>query len=319
MGRTIKAMGRTMMDSASELAFLLEQYRREMLELKQVALETYRIYRSCLERFFAYCQQELKTDPLQCCGVDMVKWLGELKQRGISNAHLSHYRWALCSFYSFLKKSGITEDDPAAHLFRIKKSRSERNQPVSAIEVIRLLKAVDTTTYQGQRDYLMISILWALGLRISELLKLRLKDFKLIDPLEKTALLIIHGKGRKQRALFVVDKLFDCFIAYLNHPQTCKQSQSLLFPGKHGNPTDDSTILKRFERYKQAANLNCRINPHVLRHTFATQMYQRGVPAEAIRAMLGHRSLDETAIYIHISEQKKQEALTLLTTGGELC
>jgi site-specific recombinase XerD len=319
-----------MMNCFPQLPFLLEQYRRELLELKQLALETYRIYRTCLEQFFTYCQQELKTDPLQCCGVDMVKWLGELKQRGISNAHLSHYRWALRSFYAFLKKVGLRRDDPAEHLFRIRKNRSEKNQPVLAAEVIRLLKAVDSTTYEGQRDYLMISILWALGLRISELLKLRFKDFKLIDVAEKTALLIIHGKGRKQRALFVVDKLFDYFIAYLNHPKTSpegmacpfgdthKQSQGLLFPGKHGNPTDDSTILKRFERYKQAAGLSCRINPHVLRHTFATQMYYQGVPAEAIRAMLGHRSLDETAIYIHVSEQKKQEALSLLTIGGEL-
>ena len=313
-----------MVNCFPQLPFLLEQYRREMLELKQVAKETHRIYRSCLEQFFSYCQQELKTDPLQCCGADMVKWLGELKQRGISNTHLSHYRWALRSFYAFLKKAGLRRDNPAEHLFRIRKSRSEKNQPVSAAEVIRLLKAVDTTTYEGQRDYLIISILWALGLRISELLKLRLKDFKLIDPLEKTALLIIRGKGRKQRALFVVDKLFDCFIAYLNHPKTSpegmdthKQSKALLFPGKHGNPTDDSTILKRFERYKQAAGLGCRINPHVLRHTFATQMYHQGVPIEAIQAMLGHGSLDETAIYIHVSEAKKQEALSLLSIGGE--
>jgi site-specific recombinase XerD len=306
-----------MMNSISELALLLERYRQELLELKGLANETYRIYRSCLEQFFAYCQQELQTDPLSCRGRDMLCWLGELKQKGISNTHLSHYRWALCSFYSFLKKAGIAKDDPAAHLFRIKKSRSDRNQPVSAAEVIRLLKAVDTTTYEGQRDYLMISILWALGLRISELLKLRVKDFKLIDAAEKTALLIIHGKGRKQRALFVVDKLFDYFIAYLNHPQTSKQTKALLFPGKHGNPTDDSTILKRFERYKQAANLSCRINPHVLRHTFATQMYHQGVPVEAIQAMLGHGSLDETAIYIHISEPKKQEALLFLSIGAQ--
>jgi integrase/recombinase XerD len=307
------------MDSASELVFLLERYRREVLKLKGLANKTYRIYRSCLEQFFAYCQQELQTDPLSCGGRDLLCWLAELKQRDISNAHLIHYRQALCSFYSFLKKSGITKEDPAAHLFRIKKSRSERNHPVSATEVIRLLKAVDTATYEGQRDYLMISILWALGLRVSELLKLRLKDFKLIDPTEKTALLIIHGKGRKQRALFVVDKLFDYFIAYLNHPQTSKQTKALLFPGKHDNPTDNSTILKRFQRYKQVAGLSCRINPQVLRHTFATEMYQGGVPVEAIQSMLGHGSLDETAIYIHVSEQKKQEALTLLTTGGELC
>jgi integrase/recombinase XerD len=179
--------------------------------------------------------------------------VGELKQRGISNTHLSHYRWALRSFYAFLKKAGLRRDDPAEHLFRIRKSRSQKNQPVLAAEVIRLLRAVDTITYEGQRDYLIISILWAFGLRISELLKLRVKDFKLIDAAEKTALLIIHGKGPKQRALFVVDKLFDYFIAYLNHPQTSNPSKALLFPGKHGNPTDDSTILKRFERYKQAA------------------------------------------------------------------
>jgi integrase/recombinase XerD len=305
------------MNSTSELAFLLECYRQEVLVLKGLANETYRIYRSCLEQFFVYCQQELQTNPLSCRGRDMLCWLGELKQRGISNTHLSHYRWALRSFYAFLKKAGLRRDDPAEHLFRIRKNRSQKNQPVSAAEVIGLLSAIDTSTYQGQRDYLIISILWALGLRISELLKLRVKDFKQIDPAEKTALLIIHGKGRKQRALFVVDKLFDYFIAYLNHPQTSKQTKALLFPGKHGNPTDDSTILKRFERYKQAANLSCRINPHVLRHTFATQMYHQGVPIEAIQAMLGHGSLDETAIYIHISEQKKQEVLSLLTIGAE--
>jgi site-specific recombinase XerD len=305
------------MNSSVELSLLLEHYRRELLELRHFSDETHRIYRSCLEQFFEYCHQRLRIDPLHCRGIEMLRWLGELKMSGISNAHLGHYRWALRSFYAFLKKFGHRGDDPAEHLCRIRKSRSEKNQPVSAAEVIQLLKAIDTTTYEGQRDYLMISILWALGLRISELLKLRVKDFKRIDPIEKTALLIIHGKGRKQRALFVVDKLFDHFIAYLNHPQTSKHTKALLFPGKHGNPTDDSTILKRFERYKQTAALRCRINPHVLRHTFATQMYHQGVPIEAVQAMLGHGSLDETAIYIHISEPKKQEALSFLSIGAQ--
>jgi len=304
------------MSASTHLAGLLACYRQELLQLQHLREETYRIYHSCLVQFFEFCQCELQTDPLTCCGTDMLNCLSVLKERGISNASLGHYRWSLRSFYAFLKKTGVRRDDPAQYLFRIKKHPSDRNRPVATEEIIKLLKAIDTSDYQGQRDALMIAILWTLGLRISELLKMRVQDIKVIDPKEKTALLTIHGKGRKQRALFVVDKLFEHFSAYLAHPQTPKDKAHLLFPGKNGAPTHDSTILRRLQRYGQAAGLTCRISPHVLRHSFATEMYHQGVPVEAIQTMLGHRCLDESAIYIHISDHKKQQALSLLAIGG---
>ena len=204
------------------------------------------------------------------------------------------------------------DHNPATALFTIRKNKSDFNQPISEAIAYKLLRSLKRETWLDERNFMMISMLWALGLRVSELTSLKVGDF---EPEDGIGLLRVRGKGKKQRVLFVVDKLYNELTHYLKHAHSPKQKTLPLFPihnNKNKAISSDrvQTILKESAC---RAGIAERITPHVLRHSFATHMYSRGVPVSAIEVMLGHTSSDETSIYIHVAKEKKQQALSTIT------
>jgi site-specific recombinase XerD len=304
------------MKTSNSLLALLDLYQTEMRDVAGFSPKTLQTYLSCLDQFMNYLKKNTATDLLSCPASHLRQWMGELKATRISNSRLGHHRCALSSFYGFIKRLGLRDDNPAESIFPFRKARSTRNQPPPAEKITQLLDAIETDCWEGLRDFLMISILWALGLRLSEMTHLKVENLRHIDKTGRTALLYVAGKGMKHRALFVVDRLFDYFMKYLQHPESPRRKGAYLFPGKNDGATNNSTIQRRIERYRQAAALTCRITPHVLRHSFATEMYKRGVPLQAIGDMLGHRSIEESAVYLHVNRQMQRQALLSLTLGG---
>jgi len=191
--------------------------------------------------------------------------------------------------------------------------------PVPKETVERLLDIVDQSTWIGKRNYMIISMLWTLGLRISELTGLRVGSFEPDHvPEDRIGLLRVKGKNRKQRALFVVDNLYDNLIAYLAHPQSPKKKTDPLFPVESGKAISNDRIQKKIKEYCREAGIKERITPHVLRHSFATEMYNANVPLDAIQAMMGHEKRAETAVYIKVSDRFKKEALLQLTINERM-
>ena len=297
----------------------IDEYKKELLEIATFEEKTVQNYTSCLIAYFEYAKKELGVDPLQTKGSHMYKWLETLKRKGLSGSRLQHHRSALKTFFAFLVKMKIIKHNPADTLPLIRKIKSEKNQPISKQVASELLSTIDQTRWRGKRNFLIIAILWALGLRLNELTSLRIEDFEVDHAKrQKTALLRIRGKNKKQRALFVVDKLYDAMINYLAHPDSPRKKKDSLFPTKNG-PISGDRVQRMIKEYVQKAQISARITPHVLRHSFATEMYHQKVPLSAIQAMMGHVSIDETAIYIHVSDQLQQKALESISiTGGEL-
>jgi integrase/recombinase XerD len=172
---------------------------------------------------------------------------------------------------------------------------------------------------------MIISCLWALGLRRQELAHLKIKDFyPNYDPQQKIGLLIVHGKGRKQRALFVVDKLYDKLVNYLAHPVSpthlkkhCTIKNRPIFPSRNGATLTGDHILKIVRQAAQKAGIEQRITPHVLRHSFATEMYLQRVPLNDIQDIMGHETEAETVLYIHVPEKLKRQALQIISIEEE--
>jgi site-specific recombinase XerD len=241
----------------------------------------------------------------------------ELKERGLSYSRLEHHRSALRSFYAMLVKMKVVKKNRASALPRLRKKGISSVMPVPKETVERLLDGVDQSTWIGKRNYMIISMLWTLGLRISELTGLRVGSFESDhDPENRIGLLRVRGKNRKQRALFVVDKLYDNLIAYLAHPRSPKRNTNPLFPVESGKAISNDRVQKKLKEYCREAGIKERITPHVLRHSFATEMYHAGVPLEAIQAMMGHDRKSETSAYIKVSDTFKEEALLQLTISG---
>jgi integrase/recombinase XerD len=296
---------------------LIDEYRKELLDIAGYAPKTVDTYISSVIRYYEYAKVTLNIDPIKSKGEHILKWIKEIRKHGISGSRMQHHSSALKLFFAFLMKLKIVKKNPAQNLPRLRKRYSELNKPVSKGLLYRLLRFLDQSTWHGMRDFVIISMLWSLGLRVSELTSLRVKSFE-PDHGVKTGLLRVKGKNKKQRALFVVDKLYDVLFDYLKHPESPKKKNDPMFPIKQGTSISKNRVLKMIKEYALKANIKVRITPHVLRHSFATEMYHQGVPLPAIQAMMGHVNKAETSIYIHVSDAFQKQALEQITLHGRL-
>lgn len=292
---------------------LIDEYRDELLKISGFAKKTVDNYTSCIVMFCNWLKRQIRISPLSVQGKHINLWIMELKQKDLSFSRLDHHKSALKMFYAMLVKLKMVEKNIAAFLPQFRKRGISRVKPVSKQKVFKLLDAVDQSYWEGRRNYMIISMLWALGLRISELTTLTVGSF---DP--EIGLLRVRGKNRKQRALFVVDRLYGNLITYLAHPQSPKQKKDPLFPVTSGKAISNNRVQKKMKEYCREAGIKDRITPHVLRHCFATEMYHANVPLDAIQAMMGHDKKAETAVYIKVSDQFKKEALDQLSINGRL-
>jgi len=296
---------------------LIDEYRYELMNVSGFMEETIENYVSCIVMFHEWIKGEYGISPVNASGNHLREWIMELKNRGLSYSRLEHHRSALRSFYAMLLKMKLVKKNIALALPRLRKRGISRVKPVSSKTVERLLDIVDQSAWIGERNYMIISMLWALGLRISELTGLRVGSFEPDhDPENRIGLLRVRGKNRKQRALFVVDKLYYNLISYLSREGSPKKKTSPLFPVESGKAISNDRVQKKLKEYCKEAGIKKRITPHVLRHSFATEMYHANVPLEAIQAMMGHDRKSETSAYIKVSDQFQEEALLQLTISG---
>jgi integrase/recombinase XerD len=304
---------------------IIEQYRKELLQLAIYQDDTARNYISCIYKYIEFANNHLNIEPFNTTPNHLKQWIIYLKKSDVSNSRMTHHKSALTGFFTFLMNMNLIDHNPTDCLFPIRRSTSDRNQPIDVDTAYQLLKSIDQTNWIGQRNFMIISFLWALGLRRAELTNLRVKDFDPhYDPQNKIGLLIVHGKGRKQRALFIVDKLYDKLIDYLARPvspthlnKKCNPKYKPIFPGRNGATITGDHILKIVRQAAQKAGIEQRITPHVLRHSFATEMYLQQVPLNDIQDVMGHETEAETAIYIHVPEKLKKQALEIITIEGE--
>ncbi len=295
---------------------LMQTYHKELAEVAGFALDTIENYETCLRKFFDFASGQLTINPRQASAKDLLRWMTHLKQQQLSRSRLTHHKSALNYFYGLLIKQKQRLDNPAELLFTPRKKKSDRNGPLNPVVAFKLLRSIKRNSWIEERNFVIVSMLWALGLRIRELTLLKIGSFEpLHDPETHIGLLRVQGKGKKERALFVTDKLYSNLVGYLQDPKTPKQKTSPMFPIHNNLKKAISTDRARrmLQEVTREAGIKLRTTPHVLRHSFATDMYTNGVPVEAIEAMLGHTTTDETSIYIHVPKARKKQALAKIT------
>ena len=184
----------------------------------------------------------MRIDPVYSKGPHILKWMAWLRKKGISNSRMQHHHSALKTFFALLCKLKIITKNPAQALPVIRKKISDRNKPISKKVALKLLRSVDQSTWHGKRNFSVISMLWALGLRVSELTSLKVKSFE-PDHENRIGLLRVCGKNKKQRALFVVDKLYDVLTDYLKDPESSRKKNAPLFPIQSGTAISNNRVL----------------------------------------------------------------------------
>jgi site-specific recombinase XerD len=294
----------------------IEQYKKELLDVAGFARSTVNTYSSSIISFCDFAGKSCHIDPIDAQGKHLQSWL-EILRPTISRSRLRQHQYGLKSFFAFLHKLGIISKNPAEPLPHLKKKSSRKIEPISAKEAFRLLAAVDRSNWYGKRNHLMFAMLWCLGLRISEMTGLQVKSFEPEhDPANRLGLLRVRGKNKKQRALFVVDTLYDELCSYLKDPQSPQGKDNPLFPVNQIKAISNNRVQKLMQKYVRKAGLQSIVTPHILRHSFATEMYRQGVPCSAIQTMMGHEKKAETALYVHIPDRLKKEALAKVAISG---
>jgi len=227
--------------------------------------------------------------------VQLLDYLAALHQRGLRESTIQRRRSALSTWFSFLQEEGLREDHPARQLPKLRKSRP-LPKLLSERDVESLLGAPDVTTAIGLRDRTMLELLYATGLRVSELVMLQPAHLDMA-----AGLLRVVGKGDKERlvpfgaeAAVWLQQWLDCA------PQQC----AYLFPGRHGKPMTRQNFWQRIKHYATQAGIRPLPSPHTLRHAFATHLLHHGADLRAVQMLLGHSHITTTEIYTHVTRAR---------------
>ena len=227
----------------------------------------------------------------------------ELTKTGKSPRSIARSLSALRQFFKFLREQKIRDDNPVA-LHKSPKLGRTLPKDLSEQDVEALIHAPDTNTALGLRDRAMLEVLYACGLRVSELLNLRLELINL-----KQGYLRITGKGNKERLVPLGQMATDWIGRYLveSRPQLYKSHTDYLFLTQHGGIMSRQNFWYAIKRYALQANILPEMSPHTLRHAFATHLLNHGADLRVVQLLLGHSDLSTTQIYTHVAQIRMQQ------------
>jgi integrase/recombinase XerD len=235
---------------------------------------------------------------------DVVDFLSSLYQRGLNSRSVARYLVTLRNFYRFCLMDELIKNDPAAN---IESPKIYRSLPhfLSVAEVEHLLAQPNVATPIGLRDKTMIELMYSTGLRVSELCGLSVADIQ-VNP----GSLRCIGKGNKERLVPVGRRAMELVQRYLRESRLKllrEGTSTFLFLGKTGGKIDRIQFWQVLKEYGKKARLRESLNPHMLRHSFATHLLDRGADLRSVQLMLGHADISTTQIYTHVIEERLKE------------
>lgn len=234
---------------------------------------------------------------------DLNDYLADRLQSGGSARSAARLLSATRRYYRWLLRSGQRGDDPSALLQRPRMGRS-LPKALQEDEVEQLLKAPDTSTTLGLRDRCMLELMYAAGLRVSELVRLRLDEVN-----TTRGVLRVSGKGGKERILPLGEEALEWLARYLAaaRAELLKgRSSDHLFPSRRRDYMTRENFWHIIRRYAQAAGIRASLSPHGLRHSFATHLLNHGADLRVVQMLLGHSDLSTTQIYTHVAQARLQ-------------
>ncbi|HTG09984.1 MAG TPA: site-specific tyrosine recombinase XerD [Candidatus Eisenbacteria bacterium] len=279
----------------SEAAALIEEYLAGLQIERGAALNTLAAYRRDLKGFESFLTRERRA--IGDVGVtDLSRYLGGLRRRGLGGRSIARHLSAVRGLYRFLLEAGRVPRDPTQHL---DSPRPARRLPrtLSMADAAALVEAPDATRPDGLRDRALLELLYASGLRASEVLGLRIEDVNF-----KAGYVIVIGKGDRQRLVPAGARALDWVRRYLStiRPRQVRRECPALFLNRSGGAMSRQALWGLIRRAARRAGLRAAVSPHTLRHSFASHLLERGADLRSVQAMLGHVDISTTQIYTHL-------------------
>jgi len=267
---------------------------------KGLSKNTLEAYATDLDTFAQYLEEksialDKVTDTI------VTEYIAYLYNLGYSPRSIMRYCSSLRHFYKYLTEEGKIPENPT-DILETPKAFRLLPKYLTDKEVEELLNSPDTSTSLGQRDRAMIELMYASGLRVSEIITLKLNDLNFDQ-----GYLITFGKGSKERLVPFSDSATEYLKLYINdgRNQLLKDNASYtLFLNRFGRPLTRQGLWKILKGYAKRLNIADKLSPHTLRHTFATHLLEHGADLRAVQMMLGHSDIATTQVYTHVSTER---------------
>ncbi|MBW2062921.1 MAG: site-specific tyrosine recombinase XerD [Deltaproteobacteria bacterium] len=279
----------------------LDLYLDHLRVERGLAFNTVEAYARDIRRFLDYLTRQNLAGPEAASRSFVMGYMLFLSQTRIGPRSRARALSALKNFYKFLVNENMVLQDPTSNL-EAPRILAHLPQTITLDEVEALLTAPDQNGPSGLRDKAMLELIYATGLRVSELISLKTVDLNL-----EAGYLRTMGKGAKERLIPLGDEARDWINRYLTdaRPGLLKRgSSSYLFLNRRGTRLSRQYFWRKIKDYSIAAGIRKKISPHSLRHSFATHLLERGADLRAVQLMLGHTDIATTQIYTHVTRER---------------
>jgi integrase/recombinase XerD len=279
---------------------LVDAYLNYILIEKGLAAQTIAAYARDLQRFANFLTRCKIMAPARIEPAVILQYLIALREDGLSARSRARHLVSLRGFFKFLVHEKHLDHNPA-QLVELPKSGLKLPEVLSEAEVEALIDAPSATSAAGMRDTAMLELMYAAGLRVSELINLKILNVNL-----EAGFVRVLGKGAKERVVPIGSAARDGIAAYIDkaRPRLLKtQVSPYLFVARAGKPMSRQGFWKLIKRYGLRAGITKKISPHMLRHSFASHLLEGGADLRAVQVMLGHVDIATTQIYTHVAQK----------------
>lgn len=280
---------------------LLDQFLNYLVVEKGLARNTLESYSRDLNKYLDFLSEKEIKDIRTTSDLTIVTFMSELRKKRLSNRSIARNLTSLKMFYRFLTENHHLSHNPS---LTIEAPRKETKLPqvLSIEEVELLLQKPDRETPRGLRDAALLELLYATGLRVSELVFLPANNLNL-----EAGYLIAWGKGSKERLVPIGETAQNAIRAYLKKARPAllgNRHSHYLFLTRNGKPFTRQGFWKLIKAYARSAGIEKDISPHTLRHSFASHLLERGADLRSVQMMLGHVDISTTQIYTRVTSER---------------
>ena len=281
------------------------RYKTYLRLEKALSANTIDAYLTDLDKLIRFAESE-KKDIRIITYDDLQQFVAQLHDIGIQARSQARIISGIKSFYKFFLLDGYIESAPT-ELLEIPKIGMKLPDILSVEEIDRILDTIDLSTPEGQRNRAMLEVLYSCGLRVSELVGLRISD---VYPEE--GFIRVEGKGSKQRLVPISQmalREIKNYLYYRGMMVVKKGAEDILFLNRRGAPLTRVMVFYIIKQHAELAGIHKTVSPHTFRHSFATHLLEGGANLRAIQEMLGHESITTTEIYTHIDRESLRKEI----------
>lgn len=280
----------------------IAEYKSYLRIERALSRNTIESYCSDIEKLAEYIGKDTSFDSISV--ENLRDFVEQLVNQNISKRSQSRIISSLRSFFNFLTLEQTIKEDPTEKLSSPKIGRYIP-EVLSVDEVSRIIDSVDLSKPEGHRNKAMLELLYSCGLRVSELVEMRISDLFLDE-----GFIRVIGKGDKQRLVPIGDYAKNAIRLYLSSPRICKKgNEDILFLNRRGSKLTRVMVFLIVKTQAEIVGITKEISPHTFRHTFATHLVENGADLRTVQQMLGHESILTTEIYTHINAAKWKEGI----------